>query len=51
LAGFNDLPNETVTVSYANQGADPLNVTITVTWLSYSRHNNQEVVQALITQR
>ncbi|MFH1799689.1 MAG: prepilin-type N-terminal cleavage/methylation domain-containing protein [Candidatus Omnitrophota bacterium] len=49
--GFANLPNETITVSYANATADPLDVTITVTWLSYTQREHTEAIQTYITQR
>lgn len=51
LTGFDSLPNEEVTASYANATANPLDVTITVTWLSYSQRASEEVIRTYITQR
>jgi prepilin-type N-terminal cleavage/methylation domain-containing protein len=52
LAGLANLTNEVITVSYnGNTSANPLDVTITVTWLSYSQREHTETVQTYITQR
>ncbi len=50
--GLTSLTNEVVTVSYLPGGAnaDPLNVTVTVTWLERG-HNKQVAVNTLLTQR
>lgn len=32
VAGFNNLPQENVTVTYVNPVADPLDITVTTTW-------------------
>ena len=50
-AGFNNLTNEVVTVSYARTTANPLRVTVTVTWRSYTGRPSTETVQTYITQR
>lgn len=54
--GFNDLTNELITVTYTGATADPttenpLNVTVTVDWLSYAGRQCREVIQTYITQR
>lgn len=51
VAGINNLTNEQITVTYANTTANPLDATITVTWLSYTRRQNTETVRTYITQR
>lgn len=51
ITGFNNLTNEQVTVNYANSTANPLDVTVTVAWLSYTQRQNTEAVQTYITQR
>jgi len=50
VAGFNNLTNEQVVVTYANAAADPLAVTVTTTW----RNRNRVVSRGLrtrVTQR
>lgn len=51
VAGFNNLANEQVTVSYDSTTANPLNVTVTVGWLSYGGRQSTKTVQTYITQR
>ena len=51
VAGFTSLANEQVMVSYANPNANPLVVTVTVTWFSYTRRQDTETVETYITQR
>jgi prepilin-type N-terminal cleavage/methylation domain-containing protein len=51
VAGFTDLVNEQVTVSYADTAANPLDVTVRVTWLTYARRQGFESVRTYITQR
>jgi len=51
ISGFDDLTNEQVTVTYADATANPLDATVTVTWLSYAGRQNSEAVQTYITQR
>ena len=51
VAGFANLTNEQVQVSYANPAVDPLDVLVTVTWLSYARRQVSETVRTYITQR
>lgn len=48
---FNSLPDEEVTVSYASTTANPLDATVTVTWLSYTGRAGSEAVRTYITQR
>lgn len=49
--GFNDLPNEIITVSYTDTTENPLKVTITVGWLSYGGRQCTETAETYITQR
>lgn len=49
--GFNDLPQEVITVSYEDASANPLVVTVTVTWQSYTGRECTETIQTHITQR
>jgi prepilin-type N-terminal cleavage/methylation domain-containing protein len=51
VAGFANLTNEQVVVSYVNANGNPLLATVTVTWLSYPQRQNTERVQCYITQR
>lgn len=51
IAGFTDLTNEQVRVSYVDPNADPLDARVTVTWLSYARRQESETVRTYITQR
>jgi type II secretory pathway pseudopilin PulG len=51
LTGFDNLTDEMITVSYANTTANPLDVTVTVTWSSYPQRDNEEVIRTYITQR
>jgi prepilin-type N-terminal cleavage/methylation domain-containing protein len=49
--GSTHLTDETISVSYASPSANPLDVTIAVTWLSYTQREHTEIVQTYITQR
>lgn len=51
VGGFNNLFNEQVRVNYANPIADPLDVTITTTWLEGGLRNRTAQLRTLITQR
>ncbi len=51
VAGFDNLTNEQVNVTYANATTNPLDATITVTWSSYTRRQISEAVETYITQR
>ena len=51
VTGFNNLDSEQVTVTYVNTTANPLDVTVSVTWRSYNRRALSTVLRALITQR
>ncbi len=50
VAGYNNLPQETVQVNYANLAADPIHVSVTVNWQEKSRLLSESVV-TLVTQR
>lgn len=51
VTGFNNLTDEEVTVSYVSTTADPLDVTVTVTWLSYTQRQSTVTIRTYITQR
>lgn len=51
VGGFDHLNNEQITVSYADAAGNPLDVTVQVTWLSYSQRAHEEVIRTYITQR
>lgn len=51
VSGFTNLTNETITVSYANAVADPLNVTVTVSWSENGRRTVNTALRTIITQR
>lgn len=53
VAGFNNLTSESLTVSYANPSADPLDVTVTVTWQGNGRRTMTmtKAIRSLVTQR
>ena len=51
VAGFSNLTNEQVVASYANTAADPLNITVTTTWLELGRRNVSVQLRTLMTQR
>ncbi|MBI3322663.1 MAG: prepilin-type N-terminal cleavage/methylation domain-containing protein [Candidatus Omnitrophica bacterium] len=48
--GLTTLPNQAVTVTYADQNADPLSVTIQVSWLDRN-HARTATMRTLVTQR
>ena len=48
--GLTTLPNQAVTVTYANPNADPLSVTVQVSWLERN-HARNATVRTLVTQR
>lgn len=50
-AGFQNLDQEAITVSYVSPTANPLDVTITVAWRSYTQHQVSETIRTYITQR
>lgn len=51
VAGFNNLTNEQVTVSYASTVSDPLDVTIAVAWQEAGRRPTNISIRSLVTQR
>ena len=51
VAGFNGLTNEQIRVVYANTAANPLDVTVTVTWLERGRRAVNTSLRSLLTQR
>ena len=51
VSGFTNLTNETVTVSYANAAANPLDVRVQVQWLENGRRTVNAHVRTLVTQR
>ncbi len=50
-AGFANLPGERVVVAYANPGADPLDVTVTVSWAENGIRNVNTALRTYLTQR
>ena len=52
VAGFNNLTNQTVRVTYVNTAANPLDTTVSVTWTLRGRYANQtESIRTFITNR
>lgn len=53
VAAFNglNLTNEVVTVTYADATADPLDVTVTVTWQTVQGRNATTALRSYVTQR
>ena len=51
VSGFSNLTNEQVAVGYANTTANPLDVTVTVTWLEHGRRAMTKSIRTFITQR
>ena len=51
VVGFNSLADEAVAVAYADPAADPLHVTVTVTWAQLGVRPATAQLQTLITQR
>jgi len=51
VAGFNNLTAEQVVVNYRNTNADPLDITVTTTWLEQGRRNSSFQLRTLMTQR
>lgn len=51
VSGFSNLTSEQVTVAYANSTANPLDVTVTVTWLEHGRRSMTKAIRTYITQR
>lgn len=51
VAGFTSLTNQQVLVSYADTSADPLDVTVTVTWQRSGLRSVSAALRSLVTQR
>lgn len=51
VGGFTTLTNEQVQVTYADAAADPLDVTVTVSYRANGRRNVNAAVRSIITQR
>lgn len=51
VSGYTSLPSEAVTVSYVSATANPLDATVTVTWLENGRRAATSSLRALVTQR
>ena len=51
VAGFSNLTNEAITVSYVNTGVNPLDVTVTVSWSERGVRNVSTQLRTLVTQR
>jgi len=51
VPGFNNLIGEQVTVAYANSTADPLDITVTTTWMENGVRNASTELRTLMTQR
>jgi len=51
VSGYSTLPDEVVTVDYADTGADPLDVTVTVSWTAANRMSLSSSLRTMITER
>jgi len=54
ITGYTSLPTsaaETMALSYVSTTADPLDVTVTVSWTGYNRRATTQTMRTLITQR
>ena len=51
VAGFTNLKNQAVNVSYVNTTADPLDVTVSVTWMERGVRSANAALRTLITKR
>lgn len=51
VSGFSSLTNQTVTVSYADASADPLDATVTVSYLENGTRAVSNSIRTFITQR
>jgi len=51
VPGFNNLSTEQVVAAYANPNVDPLDITVTTTWLEQGRRNASIQIRTLMTQR
>ena len=51
VAGFTNLPGERVIVNYVNPAADPLDVTVTISWVENGIRNVNTALRTYVTQR
>ncbi len=51
VGGFNALDSEQVRVNYADSSANPLDVTVTVTWMQNGTRQAAEALRTFVTQR
>lgn len=51
VSGYTSLPSETVSVSYVSSTANPLDATVTVSYLENSRRSTSAALRTYITQR
>jgi hypothetical protein len=51
VAGFSNLTNEAVTVSYVSSTANPLDTTVTVSWSLRGVRTTTETLRTMITKR
>ena len=53
VAGYTSMPSsaETMTVAYASASADPLDVTVTVSWTGYNQRTSSQTVRTMVTKR
>lgn len=53
-SGYTSMPataSQTMTLAYASTSADPLDVTVTVSWTGFNRRASTQTIRTLITQR
>ncbi len=54
VTGYTSMPSssaETMTVAYASASADPLDVTVTVSWTGYNQRASSQTVRTMVTKR
>ena len=51
VSGFSNLSGEQVVVTYADPAVDPLDITVTTSWLESGRRNSSIQLKTLMTQR
>lgn len=51
VSGFTNLSGEAVTVAYTDPTADPLDITVTASWLELGRRNVSTQLRTLMTKR
>ena len=54
VAGYTSMPSssaETMSVAYASASADPLDVTVTVSWTGYNQRASSQTVRTMVTKR